>query len=137
MPDDILRQIARQAVGLPEPKSGSWWTPERISQAEEHLQKHAGLSPVGAQGLVARWSNVEAQGGPGAVNPSSKAFGIAQWLGSRKKGVPSDFEGQLNHAVRELNSYEGKAAARLRNAQTPEEAAIGAAMFERAEGYNP
>ena len=119
------------------PTTNSWWTPERIDQAVNHLTTHAKLSPVGAQGLVSRWANVEARGGPNSVNPNSKAYGIGQWLGSRKNGVPNDFEGQLNHAVRELNTTESKAAQRLRNAQTPEDAATGASMFERAEGYNP
>ncbi len=117
--------------------SNGWWTPDRVDQAVTHLQRNANLSPIGAQGLVARWANVEAQGGPNAVNPNSGAVGIGQWLGNRKAGVPSDFEGQLNHAVRELNTTESAAAKRLRMAQTPEDAAIGASMFERAEGYDP
>lgn len=114
-----------------------WWTPDRVNQAVTHLQDNAGLSPLGAQGLVSRWVNVEATDGPNAVNPESGAYGIAQWLGTRKRGVPPDFQGQLNHATNELNSSERRAAQRLRNAQTPEDAAIGATMFERAAGYDP
>lgn len=114
-----------------------WWTPDRINQAVNHLQQNAGLSPMGAKGLVARWAGVESRGGPSSVNPTSGAIGIGQWLGARKNGVPSDFQGQLNHVTNELNTTESAAAKRLRNAQTPEEAATGASMYERAEGYNP
>ena len=123
----------------PSPKGakGTWWTPDRVDYAVNHLQKNAGLSPTGALGLVSRWAGVESKGGPSSVNPNSGATGIGQWLGSRKIGVPSDFNGQLNHVAKELNSSESAAARRLRNAQTPEDAATGAAMYERAEGYNP
>lgn len=116
---------------------GSWWTPERRQTAIDYLKKNAGLSDIGAQGLVARWAGVEAAQGPSAVNPSSGAIGIAQWLGSRKAGTPADFEGQLAKAAKELNTTEGRAAGMLRGAKTPLEAAVGAAAFERAEGYNP
>lgn len=118
-------------------ESEGWWTPERVSHATDYLQKNAGLSPLGAHGLVSRWAGVEARGGPGSQNPNSGAVGIGQWLGARKNGLPSDFDGQLAHASRELNTSEKRAAERLRSAQTPEDAAIGAAMYERAEGYDP
>lgn len=56
---------------------GNWWTPDRMRHAEERLQKEAGLSEIGAAGLVARWAGVEAAGGPASRNPRSGAFGIA------------------------------------------------------------
>lgn len=115
---------------------GGWWTPERQQHAVERLKEEAGLSEQGARGLVARWAGVEAPGGPESVNPSSGAVGVAQWLGARKAGTPRDFDGQITKAIGELNSTEGRAATKLRNARTAEEGAVGAAMFERAEGYN-
>ena len=63
---------------------------------------------------------------PGALNPSSKAIGIAQWLGPRKRALaemcqPGDLECQINYMVSELksrnfgNSYEGKEANALKH----------------------
>lgn len=139
--DDLAARYGVKLPKAPKPVATTppqgWWTPERVDQAVNHLQTNAKLSPLGAKGLVARWAGVEAGEGPTAINPSSKAFGIAQWLGPRNKGVPTDFEGQLNYAVKELNSTERAAAERLRKAQTEEDAAVGAAMYERAEGYDP
>ncbi len=121
-------------------KTGKWWNSERQAYAIDYLMKHAGLSEHGAAGLVARWAAVEAAGGPGSRNPNSGAEGIAQWLGSRKRpGVTDvpDFEGQLKHAVEELNGAERRAGNVLRNAKTADDGSRGASMYERAEGYNP
>lgn len=116
----------------------SWWTPERQNYAVNYLVSAAGLSPIGAAGLVSRWMNVEAAGGPASINPYSGAFGIAQWLGSRLAPIRGNtsFDAQLAYAARELNSSESRAASHLRAATTADQAAIGASMFERAEGYD-
>lgn len=116
-----------------------WWTDARQRQAYSYLVNVGGLSPYGAAALVARWAYVESTAaGPFAVNPYSKAFGIAQWLGSRLSPINgnTDFNAQLAYAVRELGSTESRAGSVLRTAQTPQEGARGAAMYERAEGYN-
>lgn len=115
---------------------GKWWTSDRIKHAVDYLQKNAGLTQVGAAGLVARWSAIESRSGPGAVNPISGAEGIGQWLGSRKTGFTGEYDSQLAHAANELNTSEKKAGDYLRQATTPEQAATGASMFERAEGFN-
>lgn len=117
----------------------SWWSTERKRYAAEYLMRGASLSALGAAGLVSRWANVEATAGPTAVNPYSGAFGIAQWLGSRLPAIKgnTNFDAQLAYAVRELNGSEARAGNVLRNAQTVAEAARGASMYERAEGYNP
>ena len=117
----------------------SWWTNERKTYAARALMSGAGLSAMGAAGLVARWAYVEASGGPSSVNPRSGAFGIAQWLGSRLPPIRgnTDFDAQLRYASSELNGSEARAGNALRNAQSPAEAARGASMYERAEGYNP
>lgn len=117
---------------------GGWWTPERRAYAIEYLMKHAGLSEHGAAGLVARWAAIEASGGPSSVNPKSGAEGVAQWLGSRKRPGYTDsgsLEKNLEHAVWELKNTEKSAASVLRKARTPWEGAVGASMYERAEGY--
>jgi len=117
---------------------GGWWTPERMSHAVDRLMKEAGLSREGAAGLVARWSAVEAPGGPTSRNPNG-AFGIAQWLGDRLPGINgnTDFDAQLSYAIKELNGKEFIASNALRAAKTPGEGARGASMYERAEGYSP
>lgn len=115
-----------------------WWTPDRQAQAYQYLLS-AGLSPYGAAGLVSRWANVESTGqGPLSVNPGrDHAFGIVQWLGPRAVPIRGNtsFEAQLAYVVQELNSSEARAANVLRSASTPEEGAIGASMYERAEHY--
>lgn len=119
---------------------GNWWNGARYAHAVERLEKEAGLSPIGAKALVARWAFVESPNGPGSVNPTTGAFGIAQWLGyRRRKGIAGDtnFDDQLTHAINELNSSEGRASSALKSAKTPYDAARGASMYERAEGYNP
>ena len=115
-----------------------FWTAQNQLHAMQVLMRGAGLSAMGAAGLVSRWVNVEAAAGPTAVNPSSGAFGIAQWLGSRKRGIypNANFDAQLNFAVAELNSTESRAANVLRGAISPDDAARGASTYERAEGYN-
>jgi hypothetical protein len=116
-----------------------WWTPQRQAFAVDYLVDNAGLTAIGAAGLVSRWANVESTGaGPASINRSSGAFGIAQWLGSRKAGIypNADFQSQLEYAVSELAGSENRAGARLRTAQTADQAAVGASMYERAEGYN-
>ena len=114
-----------------------WWTPDRKAYALNYLVS-AGLSHYGAAGLVSRWANVEASGGPASVNPRSGAFGIAQWLGSRLPPIRgnTDFNAQLAYVVQELNGSESRAASVLRRAQSAYEGARGASMYERAEGYN-
>jgi hypothetical protein len=120
------------------PGTKGWWTADRVSHAIEKL-KAGGVSELGAQALVSRWMNVESSGGPASVNPKSGAFGIGQWLGSRKAGIAgnTDFDAQLDHAIKELHGSEGAALRRLNAAKTADEAATGASAYERAEGYNP
>lgn len=117
---------------------GGWWTPERQQHAIDALTK-GGVSELGARALVARWSAVEAPGGPTSVNPRSGAYGIGQWLTADRRvpiqGNP-DFDAQLGHALKELHGPEGRALAALNAAKTPMEAARGASIYERAEGWN-
>ncbi|WP_027162332.1 phage tail tip lysozyme [Mesorhizobium sp. WSM1293] len=135
------------AVGGPQSASRGtkgWWTPERQSQAYQTLTA-GGLSDAGARGLVSRWMNVEAGGGPGTVN-SIGATGMAQWLGPRRARLMAfakargknwnDFDTQLQFSLSELNGPESAAGRALRNARTDAQGAAGASMYERAEGYN-
>ena len=124
---------------------GGWWTAERMAHAADRLEKEAGLSAMGAAGLVARWSAIEAGGGPGSVNGGSGAVGIGQWLDrkpmflawTKANGLnPADFDTQIGFAVHELNTTERRSADVLRNASNAGQAATGASMYERAEGFN-
>ena len=86
-----------------------------------------GLSPYQAAGIVGNFigeSNLD----PNAVNPSSGAFGLAQWLGSRKKkliskyGKNPTFDQQLEFAWEELNGDEKFALNKLLQTQSVDEA---------------
>lgn len=115
-----------------------WWSADRKSFAMNYLIQNAGLSQLAASALVSRWSGVESMdAGPNSVNSSSGASGIAQWLGSRKNGFAmGDFTSQLAKVVSELKSTEGSAYRTLLGAKTPLDAALGAAQYERAGGYD-
>lgn len=92
-----------------------------------------GMSRVGAAGLVGGFMR-ESSGNlsPNALNPSSKALGIAQWLGSRKKelirryGSNPTFEQQLEFVWHELNTNYKRALRELMAAKTPTQAADAA-----------
>lgn len=122
-----------QAGKLPE---GGWWTPERQKHAFDVLREN-GVSERGAIALISRWKNVESTGrGPDALNPYSGAYGIEQGLGSRKPRT-NDFDDQLRAAARETRNSEGQGSGRIfDNAQDDREAARGASVHERAEGWN-
>lgn len=115
-----------------------FWTADKQRYAFRHLRL-AGLTDYGAAALVSRWVNVESTAnGPTAINPFSGAFGIAQWLGARKVGIypNTNFDAQLQYAVRELNGSESRAGSILRSAASAIQGAIGASVYERAEGYD-
>lgn len=124
------------------PGTKGWWTPERQAYVYSRLRA-GGLSDMGARGLVSRWMNVEASGGPDSVNPYSGAEGIGQWLGARKTALHRQYgpkptlDNQIDYALQELNGPESQAGRVLKWAKTADWGARGASMFERAEGYNP
>lgn len=78
----------------------------RLAQAVEFF-KQAGFPAEAAQGIAAGLFS-ESGLNPGAVNPTSGASGIAQWLGARKSGLKqkygenSSFEDQLKYVLYEL-----------------------------------
>lgn len=92
----------------------------------------AGFAPHQAAGIVGNLFQ-ESNLNPSAVNPKSGAYGMAQYLGPRKKQLiqfakengasPSDPRTQLGFMVSELNGPESRARDRLLEAKTPEEAA--------------
>lgn len=90
-----------------------------------------GLAPHQAAGLV---GNLMRESGlnPGAVNPSSKAYGIAQWLGSRRSnlfaryGSNPTLQQQLEYVWHELNTTNKKGLTTLRASRNASEAAQNA-----------
>lgn len=98
----------------------------RKKQAMEFFQSK-GLAPHQAAGIVGNLMG-ESNLNPTAVNPSSKAYGIAQWLGSRKKklfskyGNNPSFEQQLDFVWDELNGDERNAFDKLLQTQSAKEA---------------
>lgn len=92
-----------------------------------------GMPRVGAAGLVGGFMR-ESSGNlsPNALNPSSKAIGIAQWLGPRKRelvrryGSNPTLEQQLEFVWHELNTNYKRALRELMAAKTPTQAADAA-----------
>lgn len=118
---------------------GGWWTPDLQAYAFDYLTKN-GVSALGAQGLIARWRDVESTGS--GINASNSIggghWGIAQWGTARGgRNVPgTSLDQQLAKVVGELRGPEARAAGILNKAKTAWEAAQGASAYERAEGWN-
>lgn len=100
-----------------------------------------GLSEAQSRGIVGNLIQ-ESKGNHTAVNRSSGAFGLAQWLGSRKQrlfqryGTNPTAKQQLEFIWEELNSTENKAFQKLLNTNTIADATKAfATHFERA-GHN-
>ena len=121
--------------------SHGWWTAAREEEAYNYLRKEVGLSDAGAKGMVARWAYVESTGrGTGDFNLKGGGhFGIGQW--SRARGGSMDLlkkslGEQLGLFKTDLDLPEQAIAKKtLMDAKTSIEGAIGAAQYERAEGY--
>ena len=104
-----------------------------------------GWSQEQAAGLVA---NLQAEStpniNPAAWNPGEKAYGIAQWRGSRQQDFAnamrksiegSSLQDQLEFVQHELNNKEANAGQRLKSAKTAEDAAaIVDQYYERSSG---
>lgn len=105
---------------------GTDGTDPRIAAVQYFVDR--GMTPYGAIGLVGnlyRESNLS----PDSVNSSSGAYGIAQWLGSRKRNLFAKYgnkptlEQQLDFVWHELNSTHKTGRDRLNSAPTIEDAA--------------
>lgn len=114
---------------------GAWWTDDRMKHAYDKLVA-GGLSPLEAQGQIARMAYVEAGAGPTARNPHSGALGIIQGIGSRKPHS-LDFDDQLDDVIREKKTSERYSHRIGLAAKNDYDAAVSASSYERAEGYDP
>ena len=106
--------------------------------AQRNFFRNKGLSDVQARGIVGNLMQ-ESRGNHNKINKSSKAFGLAQWLGPRKQrliqkyGTNPTVSQQLEFIWEELNSTEGKAFQKLLNTNTISDATkVFAKHFERA-----
>lgn len=97
-----------------------------------------GLSVNQARGILGNLMQ-ESKGNHYAINRTSGAFGLAQWLGSRKQKLISKYgrnpsmQDQLNFIWEELNTTESKAMQALLNTNTVSDATRAFANhFERA-----
>lgn len=97
-----------------------------------------GLSREAATGIAARLAMESGSGrriDPGAVNPTSGAYGAAQWLGSRKSAAMAtggDLQKQLDLVWQELQTTEAGSLSGIKGAKTAEDAARAMEAFERA-----
>jgi len=89
-----------------------------------------GLSPEQAAGIGGNLYQ-ESKLNPQVYGDNGTAYGIAQWRGSRLKQLQKlqprnwkTFDGQLNFIWKELNSTEKRSLLKLKNTQTPEDAAM-------------
>lgn len=111
---------------------------EQFNQYALDFFRNKGLSDAQARGIVGNLMQ-ESRGNHNAINKSSKAFGLAQWLGPRKQrliqkyGTNPTISQQLEFIWEELNSTEGKAFQKLLNTNTISDATkVFAKHFERA-----
>jgi tail lysozyme len=97
---------------------------DNAAYAYNYLRRRLRLTPAQAAGAVGGLTGESGRNlDPNAVNPTSGALGIGQWLGARARGVKKgDFKGQLAHLVAELQGPESAAFNRLRSAHTIEDA---------------
>ena len=100
--------------------------------------RNKGLSDAQARGIVGNLMQ-ESRGNYTAINKSSKAFVLAQWLGPRKErliqkyGPNPTVQQQLEFIWEELNTTENKAFQKLLNTNTISDATkVFAKHFERA-----
>lgn len=98
-----------------------------------------GLSRIASAALVGGLTQ-ESQMSTTARNPKSGALGLAQWTDGRqtamlKSGAGANFNKQLDFIWHELLGPENAAYRKLKGAQTMNQALLGAAAFERFDGY--
>ena len=118
--------------------AGGWWTPDRQKHAYDYL-KTRGFTDAGATAAVSRMAMVEStRDGPNAANASGH-LGIFQADRSRAAqfGNSRDFDAQLKAYADQAYGRDGMGAGKILSTTNDDaEAARGAAVFERAEGWN-
>ncbi len=134
-----MRTMQSMRAGAGSPEYNPTNDPQKLQKMQDAIGFFVskGLSQEQATGLVARLAR-ESGGGwlnPNAVNPVSGAYGIAQWLGSRKSealGTGGDLNKQLELVWKELTTTESQALREILSTNSSEAAAMAAERFERA-----
>jgi hypothetical protein len=118
-------------------KSSSLGTHDSLAHGIDFFEGK-GLSREQSAGIVARLA-AESGGGarldPNAVNPTSGAYGIAQWLGSRKPAATAtggDLDRQLELVWQEFQTSERSAFNAIRSTRSAYDSAVAMEQFERA-----
>lgn len=112
-------------------KKGKGYTISPNAQYAMRYFMNKGLAPHQAAGLVGNLMR-ESSLNPNAVNPNGGAFGLAQWLGKRKKdlfakyGNNPSFNQQLDFIWHELNTTHKNGLKYLRASRDANEAAQNA-----------
>jgi hypothetical protein len=94
------------------------------SYVYRRLRRELGLTPAQAAGAVGGLGGESGRTlDPNAVNPTSGALGIGQWLGGRARGVrKGDVRSQTDHLIAELRGPERSALSQLKRAHSIEDA---------------
>lgn len=113
-----------------------WLKPHIVKKAEHAIEFFVdkGMNRAAAIALVGGFiqeSNLNEK----ATNPRSGAFGIAQWLGDRKKGAPKDFQGQLQYVWDELQGPERSTYRMLQRADSLGRLIYASNRYERFAGW--
>lgn len=138
-------QIRLPGSGLSRPANSSGGGASGNAKIALDYFMQQGWSQEQAAGLVANLQTESGQNlNPAAWNPGEKAYGIAQWRGSRQQDFAnamrksiegSSLQDQLEFVQHELNNKEANAGRRLKSATTAEDAAaIVDQYYERSSG---
>ena len=135
-----MAEARRQAAGQGPGASGA--VPADVAGRQDKAMQFfmgKGLPRISSAALVGGLTQ-ESQMSSTAQNPKSGALGIAQWLGGRKtamlnSGAGADFNKQLDFVWQELQGPENASYQKLKGATTMNQALLGAAAFERFDGY--
>jgi TP901 family phage tail tape measure protein len=114
-----------------------------VTKADAFLQ-HSGLSPAVAAGITKVLEAEAGRGLPTTSEGKEGAYGIAQWLGSRRKGLEkfageagtsgNSLQTQLDYLMAELHGPEARTLKKLSGAHTSRQAEeIFVKDFERPE----
>lgn len=139
---ETMKTISRMPGSPASPMTPAGTLPSKAAQQQSLWESiryfmSKGLTAYQAEGVTARLAK-ESGGNwlnPNAVNPTSGAYGIAQWLGSRKPAAlqaGGSLHRQLELVWHELNTTEKASLATIMAARTPEEAGMAMGMYERA-----
>ena len=111
--------------------------PTELKKAEYAIEffVNKGMNRSAAIGLIGGFIQ-ESRLNEKAVNSQSGAYGIAQWLGDRKEGVPDTFHGQLEHVWKELQTRPHSSTYKmLQRANTLGRLVYASNRYERFEGW--